>query len=501
MTEDRPQRGKAKAPAVPKEEELYLTKISLKKAPPPVAPPTTRNRKPRPPARPGTPEHERSKLQTPQVLIGGFALIILLGTLLLKLPVASASGTPIRWSDALFTATSATTVTGLAVLNTANDFSLFGQVVILLLLQIGGVGFIAFSVLLFRLVGRQVTLNERSIARQTLGVNREGGVFRLSLFVLAITLSIEAIGALLLWLRWRTVFPDGQALWYAVFHSISSYCNAGFDLFAGSDYGILFGFGSDYYTLFVMGGLILVGGFGVAVVYDVGRYLRRGMMLSLNTRITLMITVLLTVVGTAIMLLDRSIYTSVLDHLSFGEKVAVSIFTIVSARTAGLTILPLEELSQATQLIIMVWMFIGGAPASMAGGVSTSTVGVLLVSVVATTRGHRHAVAFGRTLPEETIGKAVAIMTVATLLVATITLFISISMGGSIFREAFEVISAFSNTGYSLAYTGELDLTGRLLIIFAMFWGRLGPLTIVVALAQSEHPALISYPEEPIILG
>lgn len=502
MRQDKARQDDKRVNAQADTEELYLTKISLKTPAVPQPLTTARSHSVSPTRRRSDQrDGERSPLQTPQVLIAGFGLIILIGTLLLKLPAASATGVPIGWIDALFTSTSATTVTGLGVLNTANDFSFFGQIVILLLLQVGGMGFIAFSILLFRVVGRQVTLNERFIARQTLGVTHQGSVAQLSVFVLIVTLSIEAIGALLLWLRWRTVFPDGQALWYAVFHSISSYCNAGFDLFAGSEYGTLFGFASDYYTLSVMSGLIIAGGFGVAVIYDLSRYVRKGDMLSLNTRITLMFTVVLTLVGTGIMLLDRTVYTTVLAHLSFGEQVAVSLFTIISARTAGLTILPLEELSEATQLIIMFWMFIGGAPASMAGGVSTSTVGVLLVSVMATTRGHHRAVAFGRTLPTETIAKAVAIMTVGTLLVATVTLFMAISKGGSIFREAFEVISAFSNTGYSLAYTGEMDTISRLLIIFTMFWGRLGPLTIVVALAESEQPSLVGYPEEPIILG
>ena len=473
----------------------YLARIplGLRADPPPYTPPTDWT--------PAQPQNKRSKhrLQTPQILILGFALLILLGTLLLKLPAASANAqNPIGWMDAFFTATSAITVTGLAVRTTAIDFSRFGQVIILILLQVGGVGFIAFSVLLLRLIGRRVTLNERFIIQQSLGAEQATGVGRLALYVLAVTLSVEAVGAFLLWLRCRATVPD--AIWQAIFHAISSYCNAGFDLFSGTDRGVLFGYGSDFSTLAVLGTLILLGGFGITVLYDLASF-RVDRMLALNTRITLLMTLILTVTGTFLMMLDSAIYTDILTNLPFHEKLWVSLFTIVSARTAGLTILPLEQLSEATQAIIMIWMFIGGAQASMAGGVTSSVVGVLLISVIATAKGHNAAVAFGRTIPTETIFKAVAIMTVSTLLVAVVTLALSLMGEGSIFAEGFEVISAFANAGYSLNFTSSLDNWGRFLIAFTMFWGRLGPLTIVVALAQSEQPSLIRHPEEPVILG
>ena len=196
-------------------------------------------------ARPGKAgDHRLARAQAPRLLIIGFAGIVFLGTLLLKLPAATTTGVSISWIEAVFTSTSAVTVTGLGVLTTSTDFSRFGQFVILILLQVGGVGFIAFSVLLFRLVGRQVTLNERFVIQQSLGADRQfkltrnwgrlGSVANIALYVLIVTVSIEAVGTLLLWLRWRTEFPAGEALWLALFHAVSSYCNAGFDLFAGS---------------------------------------------------------------------------------------------------------------------------------------------------------------------------------------------------------------------------------------------------------------------------
>ena len=456
-------------------------------------------------------ERRTSRLHTPHVLIIGFAGIILLGTLLLKLPAATSPGVSISWIEALFTSTSAVTVTGLGVLTTATDFTRFGQVILLVLLQVGGVGFIAFSVVLFRLVGRRVTLNERVMIQQSLGADRLaslsrqwgrlGTVANLALYILFVTLSIEAVGTLLLWLRWRTDLPDGEALWLALFHAVSSYCNAGFDLFTGSGRAPVFGFGADYFTLAVMAALIILGGVGVAVLYDVASFFRNRM-LALNTRITLGLSAILLLSGLAVMLLDRQLYDVTLSSYSFGEQLAVSIFTIVSARTAGLTILPLDQLSESTQLVLLFWMFIGGAPASMAGGVTSSTVGVLLISALATAKGgDNEAVAFGRSVPRETLNKAVAIMTVSTLLVAAATIVLSLLNHGDIFELGFEVVSAFANAGYSLGFTPKLNAWGQALIAFTMFWGRLGPLTIVIALAQRERPRLLRYPEEPVILG
>lgn len=442
----------------------------------------------------------KKRLSEPRILILGFALIILAGTLLLKLPWATRSGESIAWNEAVFTATSATTVTGLTVLNTANDFSMFGQIVILLLLQIGGVGFIAFSVLLFRLIGRQITLQTRFIIQQSVGASELSRALNLALYVLGVTILLESVGAVLLWLRWRQTLPDGQALWYAVFHSISSYCNAGFDLFSGTDYSALFGYGRDWYSLIVMGTLIVLGGFGITILYDLWTYFR-DRSLDLNTRFTLWLALILTGAGTAFVMTDAQFHQTLFPNAPVHERVAVGLFTVVSARTAGITLFPIEQLSEASQMVLLFWMFIGGAPASMAGGISTSAFAVLLFAVIATTRGSESAVAFHRTLPAETINKAVAISTVSVLLVVLITLVLVFNKEGPIFAAAFETISAFSNTGYSVGITSDLGVLDRYVIAFTMFWGRLGPLTIVVALAQREHPALLHYPEEPVILG
>lgn len=436
--------------------------------------------------------------QNSWVLVTGFALVILVGTILLRLPIAGV-GKPLTWDEALFTATSATTVTGLVVVTTAIDLSLFGQVVVLVLMEIGGVGFIAFSVILFALIGRRLGLVERALLKKSLGVSETVRIVRFTMYVLSITIGVQLIGAFLLWIRWWPDLGIVRAAYLAIFHAVSAFCNAGFDLFSGTG-TVFFGFGRDPYTLSVLMALIIIGGLGILVVSDL-LFFVRNRRLTVHTRIALTLTVGLILLGLALVLSDEALAGTAFTGMSAADRFWTALFSVVSARTAGLTIIPLEQLSEASQLVLMISMFIGGAPASMAGGVTLSTIGVLLVAVVSTVRGLPQAVIFGRTLPFETIAKAVAIMTVSTLVCFFTTLFLLTGQTGNLFPVGFEVVSAFSNTGYSLGSTADLSLFGRLLIAFTMFWGRLGPLTLVVLLAQREHPTLVRYPAEQIVMG
>ncbi len=432
------------------------------------------------------------------ILVAGFAAIVLIGTALLRLPI-SGSHRPLTWMEALFISTSATTVTGLVVITPALDLSLFGQFVVLALMEIGGAGFIAFSVLLFQLIGRRVGITGRQIIRNTLGVFETTRIIPFTLTVLGITIGIQLLGALALWLRWRPTMGDGEAVHRAIFHSVSAFCNAGFDLFSGTGQN-LFGYDADPYTLIVMMALIIIGGLGILVGVDLASYYweRR---LTIHTKLTLVLTLTLYIFGLAVVLMDPIFEGTTFVDMSWHDRFWKALFSVVSARTAGLTIIPIHELGEASILTIMVSMFIGGAPASMAGGVTMSTLAVLTVTVFSTVRGNPHAVAFGRTLPLETIAKAVAIMAVSMMVVFVVTLLLLADTAGDFTAVTFEVISAFSNTGYSLGLTGELNTFGRLLIAFTMFWGRLGPLTLVVLLAQRERPTYIRYPTEKVVLG
>ena len=436
-----------------------------------------------------------------KILIAGFAGIILIGTILLNLPAATQTPGSLPWLDALFTAVSATTVTGLVVTSTYDTFSIFGQIVILILIQVGGVGFITLSVVLFRLIGRRVSLYERNLLRQTLGVEAGEGIVQLTLAVLAVTVIIELIGAALLFTQWVQIMDWRQAAYYSIFHSVSAFCNAGFDLFTGLDDPVVTYTQRNPLILMVMSVLITIGTLGITVIYDLIEW-PRDRHLSLHTRLVLPFTLILMAIGTVLVMIDEVfVGGDALAIFSVGERWLVAFFTVVSSRTAGITLIPMDEMGNASQLVIMVWMFIGGAPASMGGGVGLSTVAVVLVTLASTARGYNDVRIFERTLPTETIVKAVAVLTVSIALVVSVTLLLLLLGADDLFAVAFEVISAFSNTGYSLGITSGFGPAGKLLLAFTMFWGRLGPLTLIVALAQRHRTTLIHYPEEKIIIG
>lgn len=448
-------------------------------------------------------EHQRkpSPARGSKILVLGFATIIAIGTALLTLPIATEGPGRLTVLEALFTATSATTVTGLVVVSTEATFSTFGEIVILSLIQVGGVGFITLSVVLFRLIGRRVTIYERILLRQTLGIEASQGIVQLTLVVLLITIVIELIGAFFIFTQWVQIMDWPQAAYYSVFHAVSAFCNAGFDLFQNLDDPVVEATRKNPVVIIDMALLITIGTLGITVIYDLIEWPRQRH-LSLHTRLVLPLTLMLVLLGTLLVMLDETFVEGhALSRFPVGERWLVAFFTIVSSRTAGLTLIPMTDLGQASQLIILVWMFIGGAPASMGGGVGLSTVAVVLVTLASTVRGYNDARAFERTLPLETIFKAVAILTVSTMLVVGVTLALLLLGEGDLFSVAFEVISAFSNTGYSLGITDSLGSLGKILISFTMFWGRLGPLTLVVALAQRRRSTLIHYPEEKIIIG
>jgi trk system potassium uptake protein TrkH len=436
-----------------------------------------------------------------KILVAGFAAIILIGTVLLRLPISTAGPQSLTWVEALFTATSATTVTGLIVVPTEATFSLFGEIVILMLIQVGGIGFITLSVVLFRLIGRRMSIYERTLLRQTLGVEGRGGIVSLTLVVVASTLFIEMIGALFMFTQYVQILSWPKALYYSIFHAISAFCNAGFDLFLGLDDPTLVFTRQNPTLLIVMSVLITIGTLGITVVYDIVAWPRE-QRLSLHTKIVLPFTIILTLIGTVFVVCDEAfIDGEAIPNVLTGQNILLAFFTVVSSRTAGLTLIPMDLLGEGSQLITFIWMFIGGAPASMGGGVGLSTVAVVLITLQSTVLGFREVRILERTLPVETIVKAVAVLTVSTALVVGITLLLILLEPAHLFAIAFEVVSAFSNTGYSLGITADLGTVSRLLVAFTMFWGRLGPLTLVVALAQRRRTPLVHYPEEKIIIG
>jgi trk system potassium uptake protein TrkH len=318
--------------------------------------------------------------------------------------------------------------------------------------------------------------------------------------ILQLVLAIELVGAFFLWLRWRNSMNEGQALFYALFHSISAFCNAGFDLFAGVN-GAL-GIPNDGITLSIMGALIVLGSLGMPVLFDLWDY-REHHRVSLHTRLTVVVVAALIVVGAVGFFLAETRPVGVLANEPLHRRVVLSVFHSVATRTAGYSALSnFEELTPPGQLLKMALMFIGSAPASMGGGITTGTFIVLALALWSYIRSKDATVVFGRAIPNDTIRRAAAVLTLSLGMVFLAAWSILVTHPHATLDQVlFEVISAFATCGFSLAFTTELNLFGQLMIAFVMFWGRLGALTIAVALAGTSKRELIRYPEGQVLIG
>lgn len=440
----------------------------------------------------------RRPLPTPLRLVMGLATLVLVGTVVLMLPGIGRERmlTPV---EALFTATSALTVTGLSIITPVQDLSWFGMVVLLVLIQLGGVGFMVIAVVVFRLIGRRISLLERQALCDSLGLLRPEAILRLTQRVLVAVGTLELAGAVLLWVHWREDLGPGRAAFYGLFHSVSAFCNAGFDLFGGlPDYPD--GIPTDNGTLLIFGSLIVLGGLGIPVLGDVLTWYRVRR-LSLHTQVTLWAVLILIVVGGVGMFVSESVTDSVLLGDPWPRRLLRTFFQSISARTAGFAGVPVADLTQASQLLLMGLMFIGAAPASMGGGITTGTFSTLVLTLWGYARGHNTAQIAGRSLAPDMIRKAAAVLTISLFVVLLAAWLLLLSHDSALDPALFEVISAFATCGLSLDFTGELNVLGQFLIISVMFWGRLGALTIVLALAQQQPRQLVVYPEEQILIG
>lgn len=433
-------------------------------------------------------------------LVGGLAGLIVLGTFLLALPGMSTDGR-LSINEALFTATSALSVTGLSVIVPSQDLTLLGQIVLLILIQIGGVGFMVGAVVVFWVLGRKVSLIDRLALKDSLGLIAPGAILKLTRRVLVTVFAIEGLGALLLWLHWRERLGDEQAFFYAIFHAVSAFCNAGFDLFNGME-AFPAGIPNDNFSLSVMAALIFLGGLGIPVLTDLLTWYRERR-ISLHTRITLVVIVLLVCAGGLGMFLAERSASNLLQDEPWPRQLLLGFFQSISARTAGFAgIQPFAEISEASMLLLLALMFIGAAPASMGGGITTGTFAVLGLTLWGYARGQSRAHVGGRSLPPQMIQKAAAVLTISLFVVTFATWLLLMTHDVTLNVALFEVISAFATCGLSLGLTSELNLLGQLVIVLMMFWGRLGALTIIVALAaQSRTSQLVSYPEESILIG
>jgi trk system potassium uptake protein TrkH len=422
-------------------------------------------------------------------LLVAFAVAIGIGTVLLMTPLASASG---AWTDplvALFTATSAVCVTGLVVVDTATYWSVAGQVVILGLIQVGGLGFMAGStLLLFVLVGRRTALRDRILVQASTGVPELGGVTVLVRRVLIFTVVAELIGTAVLILAFLgDGRPPGQAAWWGVFHAISGFNNAGFDL--TGDFSSLTGYASDPWVLGTLGVLIVLGSTGYAIVGDAIQK-RRWSRFALETKLVLATTLALIPAGALAIAVFEWSNPATLGTLPEAQRPLNAVFESISLRTAGFSSLDTGAFREATLFVVMALMFIGGASGSTAGGIKINTFSVLLVAIVSTARGKPSAEAFGRRIQHGLIYRAlsVALLAIAVVFVTGLVLELTTPPDYPFVNVIFESVSAFGTVGASTGITLEMPDPARFVMVIAMYVGRLGPLTLVLALTARARP-------------
>lgn len=431
-----------------------------------------------------------------------------IGTILLLLPWSTTQW--ISFMDALFTATSASAVTGLTVVATSTAFTRPGQWVILFLMQFGGLGFVVTLVLTLRLLGRRISLVDRPAVSSSLGLAGPRAVLEILGRTLVFMLAVEGISALFLALHWRAsdIVPHGQALFYGLFHAVAAFCNAGFDLFTGlPQYPN--GIPTDPITLLTLGWLVIIGGLGIPVYMELlhrwsvrrsGGQLRR---LTLQTRLALWSALILVLGGWAGLLLSEYRRPGVLSGLPLGDRMLEAWFQSVAARTAGFASLSnFDAFHDASRLLLICLMFIGSAPASMGGGITTGTFSVLVVAIWSLGRGYDRVRAGQRAISMAMVWRAVVVLIISLGVVMIAAWLLLLSQDVDFSPALFEVVSAFSTTGLSLGVTGQLDTFGRLVVIALMFWGRLGAITIVlVLLKRGPRESLVKYPEETVLVG
>ncbi|MCS7325550.1 MAG: potassium transporter TrkG [Anaerolineae bacterium] len=440
-------------------------------------------------------------MSIPLRLVIGLALLVLFGTLTLSLPFAAQR--PLSLEEAVFTAVSALTVTGLSIIAPGRDLTVFGQIVLAALIQIGGVGFMVLAVVILRLVGRQVMLDDRLALRDALGLLSAAEIVRLVRRALIAVAIMESCGALALWLHWRNTLPlsEERVVLYAFFHAISAFCNAGFDLFAGLP-EFPTGVPNDGITLTILATLIVLGGLGIPVIGDLLTW-RRTRRLSLHTRVTLLLSFVLSFGGGSLFFLAETLSLGAISHEPPVARFGFSLFQVISARTAGYSGFPnFDHISPGAQLLLIGLMFIGAAPASMGGGITTGTFAVVLLATWGYLRRLPETQVAQRTVSHDTLRRAVAVFVVSLLLLSTATYLLVITHPSlEVDRAVFEVVSAFATCGLSLGATNMITPIGHAVLMVVMFWGRLGPLTIVAALATPRRQRHVAFPEGQILIG
>lgn len=443
---------------------------------------------------------KRFALDAKQTIAVGFAFIILMGAFLLTLPISNRNGVGIPFLNALFTATSATCVTGLVVYDTWSQFSFFGQVIILMLIQIGGLGFMTVAILFSMVLRRRIGLKERTFLMEAVNSMHISGVVRLVRHILIGTLLFEAVGALLLTVSFYPDMGLKQSIWFGIFHSVSAFCNAGFDLMGFIEpYTSLVPYASHKLVNFTVMGLIVIGGIGFIVWKDLMTHKWHWNQYKLHTKATLVATgLLITVSALAFFFLEKN---HAFAQMNVADRVLASFFQAVTPRTAGFNTVDNGALSEGGAVLTMVLMFVGGAPGSTAGGIKVTTLVLLLLSVLASSRNREDVTLFKRRIPDGQIRRAYSNTMLYMLLAFAGCMILLVFQPFTIRDALFETLSALGTVGLSTGITRDLGPVSRIAIILLMYSGRLGSLTLFMAVAEKKNRSPLRDPEEKIIIG
>lgn len=440
---------------------------------------------------------------TPQLIITGFATIILVGAILLSLPISSSTGEATNFLDALFVATSATCVTGLTTVVTATHWSLFGQFVILTLIEVGGLGFMALPVIFYLITRKKVSLGMRILLRQSLNSDNRRGEMSLMIYIMKNAFLIQFAGFILLAIDFIPRYGWGTGVWYSFFHAISAFCNAGFDLFGDS----LVGFQQNPWVLSIISGLIISGGLGFLVWYDVLTY-KKGKRISLHSKIALLVTGGLLLFGTLGFMITEKNGLTLVDG-NWIQRFFNTIFMSVTPRTAGFFSVDYLSMTHAGLLLTIFLMFIGGTSGSTAGGFKTTTFGILVIKLVSIFKGKEHAEFDERTIKESVVSRGLVLFFILLSLVIFSTMILSVTEtvpdinGLGLEYIVFEVVSALGTVGLTMGLTPSLTFTGKVLILLLMFIGRVGIMTVIFSLVTKgmNKKQTFKYPEESVIIG
>lgn len=444
-------------------------------------------------------EKYKFKLNGVQILTIGFFMVIFIGGLILSLPISSANGEGTNLLDSLFTSTSSVCVTGLITVDTGTHWSTFGQIIIMSLIEIGGLGFMSFATIIAMIVGKKITLRERLLLQESFNTFSIQGLVKWVRYVLLFTVAVQIIGAIVLAIEFIPKFGFEKGLFFSIFHSISAFCNAGFDLFG--NYSSLTSYYDNSLIVLTIAALIIIGGLGFFVWNEILHY-KKTRKLSVHSKIVLTITAILLIGGTIIFFMLEYNNANTLQPMSLKNKTLNAFFASVTPRTAGFNTIDLDGMTPASKFVTIILMFIGGSPGSTAGGLKTATFGILILTFISVIRGKEDVEAFGKRFTKELVYKAFTLAFIAISIVIVVTLILSITEKNEEFLNLlYESTSAFGTVGVTTGVTQRLSSVGKVIIMLTMYCGRVGPLTIAFAIARKRRKDNYKYPEGKILIG